>query len=676
MAPPEKRFLGWGSNAVLSTGGVWLRPVQGVAQDRPPFLPEIGPSEALVQIGAVYRAVNLIARNISVMPFRVCRREADGYLAPQPDHPVSRLIGDEPNPNMTAIDLWSTVVMNLLLWGNAYVEIRRSQSGAVDSLWPWPSAFVYPQWDYEMDSLRYRLTGAAGGEGWMDAEDMMHFRLMGNGYVGYSPIMASQPTLQEYFLAQNYGLRMYNNRAMPSTILEYPEMLPDDQKAKYADQLSDRYAGPDKTHGVMVLDRGLSLKEVALPAGDKTYLESKRMSEADIATLYGLAPYLLGNAQQSSYNANEQGHRELHTMALLPNMRILEHGVDKRLLTDPAERSKHDPQHVLEMSVKERDDNIRANVLHGLTTLNEGRAARGDRPYDRGGEEPFVLANMIPIAKALLDASDPLRTGRPRGGSDTSRICLELETRAATGAARAKAIEGAKPGWAQAAQAIADADAAAVQAARIRYLDGPMPDAWGFQAWAREYWADDGPASALAQEAFDDLYPDWYRSGARSALDELGDHDFADPDLDARAGKKGRGAAVKWVRMARGRMEAQIGSALESDDFGARLDGWANDWKERRADTWSQYECGDTYNAGLLDGYRSQGVQSIRWVASSPCPICRPLDGVVVGLGQAFIEAGADVEYEGEDGQSKYTSARTRTHPPLHSGCQCSLEAA
>lgn len=672
MAPETRAFPNWGGNAILTAGGVWRLQGAGSDQERPPFLPEITPQEALTQIGAVYRAVNLIARNISVMPFRVCRMEDDGYLAPQPQHPVSRLIGEAPNAQMTHIDFWSAVVMNLLLWGNAYVEIRRTRSGAVDSLWPWPSAWVYPQWDAEAQALRYYLAGALDGSGWMTSDTMMHFRLMGNGFVGYSPVMASQPTLQEYFLAQNYGLRMYNNRAMPSTILQYPEILPDDQKEKYADQLSDRYAGPDKSHGVMVLDRGLSLKEVPLPAGDKAYLESKRMAEAEIATLFGLAPYLLGNQGQSSYNANEQGHRELHTLALLPNMRILQQVVDSKLLTDPAEKSRHDPQHVLEMSVKERDDNIRANVLQGLNTLNEGRAQRGDRPYAYGGDEPFVLANMIPIRKAMMDASDPLRSGTPRSGSKS----FVRETRAATGSARAQAIEAAKPGWTRAIQAIARADAASIQAARVRFLDVPQPDAYGFRIWLREYWADDGPASALAQEVFDDLYPDWYRDGARSALDELGDHDFADPDLDDRARKKGRGAAVKWCRMARGRMASQLGDALDGGDYAARLDGWAQDWKDRRADTWTQYECGDVFNAGLLDGYRSQGVQQIRWVASSPCPICRPLDGVVVGVGNAFILAGKDLDYEGEDGQAKYTSARTRTHPPLHSGCQCSLEAA
>ena len=673
MAPPERRAIGgWGGNAVLTAGGIWLRQVAG-AQDRPPFLPEITPQEALTQISAVYRAVNTIARNIAVMPFRVCRLEEDGYLAPQPQHPVSQLIGESPNRQMTHIDFWSSVVMNLLLWGNAYVEIRRAPSGAVDSLWPWPSAWVYPQWDAETQEIRYRLAGALDGEGWMSAENMMHFKLMGNGFMGYSPIMASQPTLQEYFLAQNYGLRMYNNRAMPSTVLQYPDILPEEQKEKYASQLTDSYAGHENTHGVMVLDRGLSLREVPLPAGDKAYLESKKMAEADIATLYGLAPYLLGNQEQSSYNANEQGHRELHTLALLPNMRILQQVVDNKLLAgDPAEKSRHDPQHVLEMSVKERDENIRANVLQGLNTLNEGRALRGDRPYAFGGDEPFVLANMIPIRKALMDASDPLRTGGVRSGSQAP----VRETRATTGSARAKAIAGAKPAWTRAIQAIANADAASIQAARTRFLDVPAPDVHGFRSWLRDYWADDGPASALAQEVFDELYPGWYRDGARSALDELGDHDFADPEMDNRAGKKGRGAAVKWCRMARGRMQAQIGDALDGADYGALLDGWAQDWKSRRAATWTEYECGDTYNAGLMDGYRSQGVQQIRWVASSPCPICRSLDGAVVGVGAAFVLAGHDIDYEGDDGKAKYTSARTRTHPPLHSGCQCSLEAA
>ena len=44
------------------------------------------------------------------------------------DHPLYRLLHDEPNPEMSSFVFRETLMTHLLLWGNAYVWKDRSRS--------------------------------------------------------------------------------------------------------------------------------------------------------------------------------------------------------------------------------------------------------------------------------------------------------------------------------------------------------------------------------------------------------------------------------------------------------------------------------------------------------------------------------------------------------------------
>jgi hypothetical protein len=73
-------------------------------------------------------------------------------------------------------------------------------------------------------------------------------------------------------------------------------------------------------------------------------------------------------------------------------------------------------------------------------------------------------------------------------------------------------------------------------------------------------------------------------------------------------------------------------------------------------------EASRAVHAGQLIAAEESGVVAgVRWLASSDaCPLCLPLDGVEVPLGQPFVVAGT----------GPYASV---FHPPRHPHCQCSM---
>ena len=91
-----------------------------------------GPEQALV-VGSVYRAVNLRADTMSVMPVQYRKKDFEKGNFVQDMRGLGKrinyLLQEEPNPIMTAADMWRLVEINRLFYGNAFVYIERDEFG-------------------------------------------------------------------------------------------------------------------------------------------------------------------------------------------------------------------------------------------------------------------------------------------------------------------------------------------------------------------------------------------------------------------------------------------------------------------------------------------------------------------------------------------------------------------
>jgi hypothetical protein len=75
-------------------------------------------------------------------------------------------------------------------------------------------------------------------------------------------------------------------------------------------------------------------------------------------------------------------------------------------------------------------------------------------------------------------------------------------------------------------------------------------------------------------------------------------------------------------------------------------------------------------NAVALKVFALVGITKIMWVAlGSSCPMCKTLDGKIVGVERTFAAVG-DVLDAGE-GKTPFTVSSNIKHPPLHKGCDC-----
>lgn len=89
-----------------------------------------------MQMTAVYSCVRILSEAVAGLPLHLYKYTDSGGKAMALDHPLYRLLHDEPNPEMSSFVFRETLMTHLLLWGNAYTQIIRNGKNEIVALYP------------------------------------------------------------------------------------------------------------------------------------------------------------------------------------------------------------------------------------------------------------------------------------------------------------------------------------------------------------------------------------------------------------------------------------------------------------------------------------------------------------------------------------------------------------
>lgn len=88
-----------------------------------------------MQMTAVYSCVRILAEAVAGLPLHLYSYTEDDNTVKATNHPLYKLLHDEPNIEMTSFVFRETLMTHLLLWGNAYAQIIRNGKGEVVALY-------------------------------------------------------------------------------------------------------------------------------------------------------------------------------------------------------------------------------------------------------------------------------------------------------------------------------------------------------------------------------------------------------------------------------------------------------------------------------------------------------------------------------------------------------------
>ena len=392
------------------------------------------PESALV-VGAVYRAVNLRADTMGVMPVQYQKKDFEGGNF-TPDmrglgKRINYLLQEEPNPLMSAVDMWKLVEINRLFYGNGFVYVERDEFGFPLHLW------LVSNGGYNINTGRYVSIVYLTDHGYMTQtdvprEDVLHFantfRYQRNGIWGKPTLQYAIETLSLNRTLRSQALETAAKGGRVKLIIgEQPPasgyspisqgLFDPKQMNDYAQELQKKmYSG----HDILAI-RGLDkVQNISMTSAEMQMFEQMGATNDDVARFFGVPRPLLMLDTNSHYNDYQNATMEFHTRTILPLKTGNEKEIARKIIPLPGEsplkRYGTWRIHICEDPLMVMDPERRAKVAQlkmqaGLCTVNEARRDF-DMPAVEDGDVPMASANLMTL-KALIAKSDASTTLKP-----------------------------------------------------------------------------------------------------------------------------------------------------------------------------------------------------------------------------------------------------------------------
>ena len=378
-------------------------------------------AEKALTIDAVYACINLYARTLASMPLILYEKKGVRGKERAVNHPLYRILHDEPNPNMSSYTFRQIMEASLKLTGNAYAWIEYDADWRVKHLWPIQYNCVYVNRSLKTGELYYDAVLYDGRYRRFRAFEMLHIPGLGfDGVSGKSPIKVFAETMGLALDVKKYGRKFFQNGARPGGVLKHPNSLSEEAQKRLAKKFDAQYGGAANSGKTLVLEEGMDYQQVGIPPEEAQFLESRKFSVTEIARIYGLPPHMIGDLERSTFSNIESQDINFAKHSIMPECVNWEQELMRKLLTDE-ERIRYDIEFNMEGLVRgDLESRFRAYAIarqNGIYTVNDIRAKENMSNID-GGDEILAPLNMIPanlMDKYWIAKIDSL--GNKKGGA-------------------------------------------------------------------------------------------------------------------------------------------------------------------------------------------------------------------------------------------------------------------
>ena len=304
------RLFGWkapreGGRPALSRGG------SGVALGEWPRSYEAQVRDGFAGNAIAQRAVKLVAEGVGWAPL----------TASTPA--LLTLV----QTRSTGQALLETVAAQMLLHGNAYVQVLRDAGGGVGALYAlrpervsvevdaggWPTAYRYAVGD-----RRVRLEA----EG--PRPEVVHIRSFNpvDDHYGMGCLGAASGAVAVHNAAGRWNKALLDNAARPSGALVYDPgdgaALSAEQFARLKAEMEAGFAGAGNAGRPMLLEGGLRWQALSLSPADMDFVGLKAGAAREIALAFGVPPMLLGLPGDATYANYREANKALWRLTVLP----------------------------------------------------------------------------------------------------------------------------------------------------------------------------------------------------------------------------------------------------------------------------------------------------------------------------------------------------------------------
>ena len=267
--------------------------------------------EAYLGNAVAQRAVRLVAESVAGAPLLAS------------DAAVAALVGARSGGQA----LLETIAAQLLLHGNAYVQVLRDPGGDVAELFAlrpervtveadasgWPAAYRY--------AVGARVQRLSADPVRPDVIHLKRFNPVDDHY-GLGCLGAAAGAVAVHNAAARWNKALLDNAARPSGALVYDagdgSTLSPEQYERLRAEMEAGFAGSGNAGRPMLLEGGLKWQALSLSPADMDFAGTKAAAAREIALAFGVPPMLLGLPGDATYANYREANRALWRLSVLP----------------------------------------------------------------------------------------------------------------------------------------------------------------------------------------------------------------------------------------------------------------------------------------------------------------------------------------------------------------------
>lgn len=354
--------------------------------------------ENALTVPAVLSALTILSQDIASLPLILYRRLPRGKERAT-DHPLYTLLHDAPNPEMTSVTFRELQIAHILAWGDFFAQKIWDRRGVLQEVWALRPDLMEVK--RENGERKYLYRRQSGTPILFSQEQIWHIPGWGfDGMRGKSLISLGRNAIGLAMGTEKYGSKVFANDARPSVVVTRPvgKDWSDKARLNFIESWGQAYGGSNNAAKTAVLEDGMDIKTLGFPSKDAQFIETQIWSVDQIARLFRIPNFMLGNMEKSTSwgTGIEQQQLGYLMYTLRPHMVRVEQSIGKDLLLD-SERKEYFAEHLvdamLRTDLQARMTAYAQAITNGIYTRNEVREKENLLPYE-GGDEPLTPLNM------------------------------------------------------------------------------------------------------------------------------------------------------------------------------------------------------------------------------------------------------------------------------------------
>lgn len=290
--------------------------------------------QTALETATVFAIIRVLADGVGQVPLKVFQRNGRNR-AEAPDHPLSNILGSEPNRFQTAFEFFEMMMFHIVLTGNFFAFINRVGSARrVYELVPLlPQGMTvkrHSDW-----SLSYEYRAEDGLTQVFPAEAILHVRGPSwNGWKGLDSLNVARNAVGLGIALEEAHAKLHKNGARTSGLLSVDAKLSKEQYA-YLESWLDKYElGGDRYQKAMLLDNAASYTPTSMTGVDAEHLATRNHQIKEICGIWRVNPIMIGQSDKAATYASAEQMFLAHVVhTLSPIYRRIEQSLMRQLLS-------------------------------------------------------------------------------------------------------------------------------------------------------------------------------------------------------------------------------------------------------------------------------------------------------------------------------------------------------